>query len=88
MEFEEKRLHARINALEIALVAALKNNPTALNDVRQALDAAHDHAEKDRDVPVPSGFPKSVPMYPRAYTDQDAEALRVSTLADLRRKLA
>lgn len=87
MEFEEKRLHARINALEIALVAMLKNNPAALNDVRQALDAAHDQAVRDRDVPVPTGFPKSVQMNPRAYTDQDAEALRVSTLADLRRKI-
>lgn len=87
MDIESKRLLARVNALEIALTAAVKNDPDALSAVREALGNAYDLAVKEHEVPVRDRLPTSVRMYPRAAPDQESESLRISTLADLRRKL-
>lgn len=86
MDYEVKRLHARINALEVALIAALKENPKAWEAVGSALTHEHDLAVQKRDTPVTGGFQTKVEREYREATDKDAEELKVTTLDALRRK--
>ncbi|WP_334006153.1 hypothetical protein [Burkholderia gladioli] len=86
MDYEVKRLHARVNALEVALIAALKDDPKVWEAVGNALTTEHDLAVQKRDTPVAGGFQTHVEREPRQATDKDAEDLKVTTLDALRRK--
>ncbi|MGK8202907.1 hypothetical protein ACRS8P_29205 [Burkholderia cenocepacia] len=87
MDYEVKRLHARVNALEVALIAALKDNPKAWETVHEALTTEYDLAVKKRDTPVAGGFQTKVEREYRDATDKDAEELKITTLDALRQKL-
>ncbi|WP_124861922.1 hypothetical protein [Burkholderia anthina] len=87
MDYEVKRLHARINALEVALVAVLKSDAKAMDVARAALTDAYELAVKLRDTESLGGFQTKVERQYREMTDKDAEALQVSTLSALREKL-